>query len=560
MRRPFFILFLVLVAISIPASNIQAQDERWNDGCDPRVMNEIVGISDVIDYAGACDIYRTCDPRGDGDFLCQLRALQYMLEQCPANDMICTDGALLYSAVILMYDEPVGESTTWSPPPSIIEGVPQALRAYWEGDYQAALDAYNLTSAEDDPFNTMLFFSKAIIYQRLGETEHTLVEFEQATSSFFFDHPLTWYARSQFLGSLGRDEEASFDVLALSIYLANETDLATLVAPLESQFSAAKDQLEDWVLYPVSSTGGGVAGNFTSDLTLEEGRPVQIVIFPELNSIIGVGLQNWSSSSLAESTVRVQKLTLTDDNRYTLIYPSYWDNGGSISITIDENGIVSGSESIQYFEGSAQWRFMLAPVGANDPRETLSSETRYCSDSVRSRVNVGSRVRTVYYGTGISVGDAAGSIDGTSSPYEGIGPEEMVIIGGPECVEGSTWWEAISDDGTEGWIAEDVERTYYISPTTVDPSTFVCTDSPATQLSVGQIGRVIPGSGANNMRQMPSVESEVLNAIPEDGTFEILGDPLCADNLTWWYVDYEGSTGWTVEGQGDVYWLETVSE
>jgi hypothetical protein len=38
-----------------------------------------------------------------------------------------------------------------------------------------------------------------------------------------------------------------------------------------------------------------------------------------------------------------------------------------------------------------------------------------------------------------------------------------------------------------------------------------------------------------------------------------LAGPVCGENLAWWQVDYNGLVGWTAEGQGNEYWLESLS-
>jgi ABC-type antimicrobial peptide transport system permease subunit len=39
----------------------------------------------------------------------------------------------------------------------------------------------------------------------------------------------------------------------------------------------------------------------------------------------------------------------------------------------------------------------------------------------------------------------------------------------------------------------------------------------------------------------------------------VLEGPVCAENMAWWKVQYQGQTGWTAEGQGTDYWLEPLT-
>ncbi len=86
----------------------------------------------------------------------------------------------------------------------------------------------------------------------------------------------------------------------------------------------------------------------------------------------------------------------------------------------------------------------------------------------------------------------------------------------------------------------------------------VCPDSPPPQLVIGQQGQVTPGA-ANNVRAEPASSGELLGEIPGEGFFTVLSGPVCGDGMAWWEIDYDGLIGWTVEGQGDTYWVVSVA-
>ncbi len=77
----------------------------------------------------------------------------------------------------------------------------------------------------------------------------------------------------------------------------------------------------------------------------------------------------------------------------------------------------------------------------------------------------------------------------------------------------------------------------------------------APRLTVGAQGAVTPGE-ANNVRDEPSREGQKTGEIPPGGVFAVLEGPVCADGFNWWQVDFDGLTGWTVEGTDGEYWIE----
>lgn len=121
------------------------------------------------------------------------------------------------------------------------------------------------------------------------------------------------------------------------------------------------------------------------------------------------------------------------------------------------------------------------------------------------------------------------------------------VISGPTCAEGTNWYQ-VNWQGITGWLPE-AENGHY----TVDP--FVCGGFMPSRLVPGINGRVTPGT-PNNLRSGPSLTDRVIGVIPGGHTFNIIGGPYCNNNGAWWQVQYNGITGWTMEGQHSTYWLE----
>ncbi len=81
-----------------------------------------------------------------------------------------------------------------------------------------------------------------------------------------------------------------------------------------------------------------------------------------------------------------------------------------------------------------------------------------------------------------------------------------------------------------------------------------------TRLQVGGVGRVTTYPALpNRIRSYPGFGGTVLGQIPAGQTFAILGGPSCTYGIWWWQVNYNGTVGWTAEGDGATYWLEPVT-
>lgn len=86
-----------------------------------------------------------------------------------------------------------------------------------------------------------------------------------------------------------------------------------------------------------------------------------------------------------------------------------------------------------------------------------------------------------------------------------------------------------------------------------------CEDAPAPRLLALAPGRVTPGGAANNLRAEPSTAAEVVGQVPPGAVLNVLNRTACADGYRWYEVVYHGVVGWTVEGQGETYFLEPFS-
>ena len=129
--------------------------------------------------------------------------------------------------------------------------------------------------------------------------------------------------------------------------------------------------------------------------------------------------------------------------------------------------------------------------------------------------------------------------------------ETFIVLAGPNCVDGLSWWQ-VNYRGTIGWTAQSqTNGQNWIEPV-------ICTGFQPSRLSVGRNVRVTPGL-PNRLRAFASTASLVLTYIPAGATASVLGGPICSENAAWWRVSYAGIVGWTMEGQGNQYWLERTN-
>ena len=81
-----------------------------------------------------------------------------------------------------------------------------------------------------------------------------------------------------------------------------------------------------------------------------------------------------------------------------------------------------------------------------------------------------------------------------------------------------------------------------------------CPGAPLSRLTVGGTGHVTPGT-PNLIRSQPG--GATIGSIPGGAAFSVLQGPTCtSDGIAWWQVNYNGTIGWTAEGQGTTYFLQ----
>ncbi len=95
---------------------------------------------------------------------------------------------------------------------------------------------------------------------------------------------------------------------------------------------------------------------------------------------------------------------------------------------------------------------------------------------------------------------------------------------------------------------------------TPDTSRVVCDGAMPSRLRVGLIARVRPSGLPVNIRSNPSSTSSRTGQMNPGDTFSITGGPQCAENLVWWQIAFNQTSGWAAEGGNNLYWIEPTAE
>ncbi len=108
--------------------------------------------------------------------------------------------------------------------------------------------------------------------------------------------------------------------------------------------------------------------------------------------------------------------------------------------------------------------------------------------------------------------------------------------------------------------SETGEQTASVDPTNDFHNVKRCGTAAPVALPLEGQGRVVMGSGANNIRKTPSLNTDKVGQIPEGATFKVVygQQNVCSDGIRWAQVEYQGVTGWTAQGADGKAFLEPV--
>jgi hypothetical protein len=163
----------------------------------------------------------------------------------------------------------------------------------------------------------------------------------------------------------------------------------------------------------------------------------------------------------------------------------------------------------------------------------------------------------------------APSLSGLVMTVAPFGAMATVINDQPLCESGYIWRQVrvqVLDLVYEGWMAEGTRLSYDElvggHGSYIDPGGPLC--YPPLDLGAGDLARVdYLGTQPKNLRDAPTLDSNVLHALVQGVPLEVIGGPVCADGLNWWQVTVMSTTpvsGWLAEGRRGDYWLVPFTE
>lgn len=166
--------------------------------------------------------------------------------------------------------------------------------------------------------------------------------------------------------------------------------------------------------------------------------------------------------------------------------------------------------------------------------------------------------------TGLRVRNAP-SLQGRVITVAPAGAVALVLNTEQVCSDGYNWVNVavtVANFTYEGWLVEggtvEIGDIYIEGTTTLEGTT--CR-TPRT-IATGTQGRVrYTDNLPKNLRAEPSFEGEVIFTLVRGVPLEVIGGPVCADNMNWWLVRILSrieAIGWLAEGPAPNYWF-TVS-
>jgi uncharacterized protein YgiM (DUF1202 family) len=150
-------------------------------------------------------------------------------------------------------------------------------------------------------------------------------------------------------------------------------------------------------------------------------------------------------------------------------------------------------------------------------------------DTVRTTANLNLRSSPSTSGNVIAV-----MVSGTSA----------TVIGGPQNVDGYTWWRLSSSYGT-GWAVSLYLQKTGNAPTPTPSSTLAATSTTVPSAAIAP-GDTVRTSVNLNLRSSYSTSATIITVLPAGTTGTVLEGPQSGSGYTWWRVTAPQGTGWVV--------------
>lgn len=91
-------------------------------------------------------------------------------------------------------------------------------------------------------------------------------------------------------------------------------------------------------------------------------------------------------------------------------------------------------------------------------------------------------------------------------------------------------------------------------PAADNPVASNCANALTQRVMIGIQARVLPSMGALNVRNQPG--GAIVDTLGGATTFNIIGGPVCSEELYWWQIQRPGLQGWLAEGNLQDYYIE----
>ncbi|MCP4248032.1 MAG: hypothetical protein GY778_13375, partial [bacterium] len=180
------------------------------------------------------------------------------------------------------------------------------------------------------------------------------------------------------------------------------------------------------------------------------------------------------------------------------------------------------------------WGIPTEDSAAMPARRPSVHITTPCDDAMPARLSPGLDARvTIGDARPVNVRDAPGGLE-IGELSEG---RALVVVGGPECEGGLTWWQVDFSLDT-GWVAEGADGQYFVAPylDSFGGGASYCPETPASRMAIGDRGYVAYNNGQTlSLRAMPG--GDLLTRLDEGAPLTVLGGPQCQGDFTWWQVE-----------------------
>lgn len=537
------LIAIVLIVILVGMSQlVTAQGVAPQATCTGSALQALQAAAAPLDYAATCAVFVPCVAEGVTVSVCQLRAALDASSRCPAADITCADRSLLMAAALdSIYADgylPMPDET------QVVAALETGFGLMNAGEYAEAAAHY--ATLENSRLNPMLMLSRALARRLAGDSASALNDIDVALAHSP-THALSHYLRIMVLGAMGQTEDAAYTTYTLAGIVGADPDVAALVTALQTTFPLDEARFENWQLYPVFGRSGGPSGAALRDLHHQPARIVRLVrdaagavaLFDYFNAE-----EAWFYGDARPLIVRfpagglATRLASSDGSTELRLIPV--DVGYELS------------DSPTGFEFSLHNRYLLVPEGAPDPRSTYASI--HCDVlSVAAEGIFVTDIRTlVEVPTAIAVYDQPNGNVIITPPF-------VQLLDETRCLDETAWWQVDAGAAATGWVSLNDEEVILLWAVSGNVEPLYCPGTLTPRLGTLTRGRVIPGLGANALRSEPKRDSTQVGTLPEGAEFAVTSDPVCADGLVWFWVEAGGMSGWTAEGDANIYWLEPLA-